>query len=75
MVQLGAYKSSHKIHPNKAHQVMKLLSRVSLVFSILLIPVFAHAQTGCLDSPECPTAVLALVGAAGAALYTRLRSR
>jgi XrtJ-associated TM-motif-TM protein len=64
-----------KICPNKANKVMKILSRVSLVFSILLLPVIAHAQNGCLDSPECPTAVLALVGAAGAALYTRFRSR
>ena len=34
-----------------------------------------HAQTGCVHSPECPTAVLGAVGAAGAALYAKLRSR
>lgn len=36
------------------------------------------AQTGCSDSPENPTVVLALVGGAGAAfstLRTRLRAR
>jgi XrtJ-associated TM-motif-TM protein len=54
---------------------MKILSRVLFAVSILLVPVFAHAQGGCIDSPECPTAVLGLVGAAGAALYVRLRSR
>lgn len=54
---------------------MKIVSRIALVGSFLLIPVLAHAQTGCIDSPECPTAVLGLVGAAGAALYSRLRSR
>jgi len=54
---------------------MKTLTRVAFVSSILLFPLLAHAQNGCIDSPECPTAVLALVGAAGAALYARFRSR
>jgi len=33
-----------------------------------------HAQTGCVDSPENPTAVLALVGVAGA-VVARIRRR
>jgi XrtJ-associated TM-motif-TM protein len=33
-----------------------------------------HAQTGCTDSPENPTVVLALVGSAGA-LFSAARAR
>jgi XrtJ-associated TM-motif-TM protein len=55
---------------------MKTFLRFAFFGSLFLIPVLAHAQiNGCVDSPECPTAVLGLVGAAGAALYARLRSR
>jgi hypothetical protein len=42
---------------------------------LLLVPVCAQAQNGCIHSPECPTAVLGAVGAAGAALYAKWRSR
>jgi XrtJ-associated TM-motif-TM protein len=47
----------------------------ALIFAVA-IPL--HAQTGCTDSPENPTIVLALVGSAGAIFSTiraRLRSR
>lgn len=54
---------------------MKTFSRIAFIGSLFFIPVLAHAQTGCANSPECPTAVLGLVGAAGAALYTRFRAR
>ncbi len=54
---------------------MKNLSTLLLIVSLFILPVAAHAQGGCINSPECPTAVLGLVGAAGAALYARLRSR
>jgi XrtJ-associated TM-motif-TM protein len=54
---------------------MKTVSKIAMIASLLSIPALAHAQTGCVDSPECPTAVLGLVGAAGAMLYARLRSR
>ncbi|MDE1154384.1 MAG: PExPT-CTERM protein [Acidobacteriaceae bacterium] len=54
---------------------MKSISRIAVFSSVLAIPVLAHAQGGCINSPECPTAILGLVGAAGAALYARLRSR
>jgi XrtJ-associated TM-motif-TM protein len=54
---------------------MKSLSRIVFFGSLFLVPVLAHAQNGCVNSPECPTAILGLVGAAGAALYARLRSR
>jgi XrtJ-associated TM-motif-TM protein len=41
---------------------------------LVLLPVLAHAQNGCLDSPENPTALLGLVGfAAGAACWLRAR--
>lgn len=54
---------------------MKALTRIALLGSLFLVPVLAHAQNGCVNSPECPTAVLGLIGAAGAALFTRFRSR
>ena len=54
---------------------MKILTRFALLGSLLLVPVLLHAQQSCVDSPECPTAILGVVGAAGAALYVRWRSR
>ncbi len=42
--------------------------------ALLLVAVPLHAQTGCTDSPENPTVVLALVGSAGA-LFSTVRSR
>ena len=49
--------------------------RLALVaMAVLAVPVMAHAQTGCTDSPENPTVVLALVGGAGA-LFSVVRSR
>jgi XrtJ-associated TM-motif-TM protein len=44
---------------------------VALVAAVAL-PL--QAQTGCTDSPENPTAVLALVGGAGA-LFSAIRAR
>ena len=49
--------------------------RFAYLIGLLAIPMLSHAQLGCVDSPECPTAVLGLAGAAGAALYARFRSR
>ena len=43
------------------------------VVGMLLIAAPLHAQTGCTDSPENPTVVLALVGGAGA-LFSTLRT-
>jgi XrtJ-associated TM-motif-TM protein len=68
--QLG----SSKLLP-KAFTFMKTALRIAFVGSFFLIPVLAHAQGGCVDSPECPTAILGLVGAAGVALYARFRNR
>jgi len=48
-----------------------------VIFSALALLVFTtslHAQTGCGDSPENPTVVLALVGSAGA-LFSTVRAR
>jgi hypothetical protein len=57
--------------------IMKFLSRALFLLSILAVPAAALAvgPGGCVDSPECPTALLGLIGAAGAAVYVRLRSR
>ena len=44
-------------------------------FALLLSVVHRlHAQSGCVDSPENPTIVLALVGSAGA-LFSTVRAR
>jgi XrtJ-associated TM-motif-TM protein len=52
---------------------------VTLGVAILfLVASPLHAQTGCTDSPENPTVVLALVGGAGAffsAVRARVRAR
>jgi XrtJ-associated TM-motif-TM protein len=54
------------------------MKRAALVFLgcavVLLVAMPLRAQTGCEDSPENPTAVLALVGGAGA-LWSALRAR
>jgi XrtJ-associated TM-motif-TM protein len=54
---------------------MRLRSLLFLLFAVLIVAVPAYAQTGCLDSPECPTAVLAAVGLAGSAVAKTLLSR
>jgi XrtJ-associated TM-motif-TM protein len=44
----------------------------------ILVAAPLHAQDGCIDSPENPTAVLALVGCAGAAfsvIWARMKAR
>jgi XrtJ-associated TM-motif-TM protein len=41
---------------------------------LLLIAMPLHAQSGCTDSPENPTVVLAIVGGAGA-LWSAVRKR
>jgi XrtJ-associated TM-motif-TM protein len=38
-----------------------VLSALALLFAAVSL----HAQSGCLDSPEAPTALLMLVGSAG----------
>jgi XrtJ-associated TM-motif-TM protein len=46
-----------------------ILKKISLAFGLALVITMAvpgRAQTGCDDSPEDPTIVLALVGGAGA---------
>jgi len=54
---------------------MKKSVFVMLVVAILLaIALPLQAQTGCTDSPENPTVVLALVGGAGA-LFSAVRAR
>ena len=48
-----------------------LLISLALLFAVTL-PL--HAQNGCLDSPENPTAILAVVGSAGA-FFVAARAR
>jgi XrtJ-associated TM-motif-TM protein len=50
----------------------------SVAMLVVLFPLVAHAQGGCVNSPENPTIVLFLVGSAGAAVASirgRIRSR
>jgi len=52
----------------------KIVRMALLAMVVLAVPALAHAQTGCTDSPENPTAVLALVGGAGA-VFANVRRR
>ena len=55
--------------------IMKRFALLSFACALLLSAAFPlRAQHGCADSPESPTAVLGVVGAAGALLAT-LRAR
>ena len=55
--------------------MVRRISLLVLTLAALVLPL--HAQTGCDDSPEDPTIVLALVAAAGAfaASFRATRSR
>jgi XrtJ-associated TM-motif-TM protein len=53
---------------------MKQMIYVGAAVAILLVPTMALAQGGCVDSPENPTALLALVGGLGG-VVTMLRRR
>jgi XrtJ-associated TM-motif-TM protein len=54
-------------------QRKSLLSIALTACVVVLAPCLMQAQNGCVTSPENPTAILALIGAAGA-LAPRLRS-
>ena len=58
---------------------MKRSTLTFLAFALLLfIALPLHAQGGCADSPENPTAILAVVGSAGAffaTARTRIKAR
>ena len=45
---------------------MKKASLLLFALAFLSVAVPLHAQNGCVNSPENPTAVLAVVGSAGA---------
>lgn len=53
---------------------MNKLTLFAIAIALLAIPLSLHAQSGCTDSPENPTAILGLVGGAGA-LIASLRNR
>ena len=50
-------------------------TRLSLLAAALfcVVTAHAHAQSGCVSSPENPTAVLAVIGSAGAVFFSRRR--
>ena len=49
---------------------MKNVVRMLMVgMAVVCIPALVRAQTGCDDSPEDPTLVLALIASAGAVVY------
>ena len=50
-------------------------SALCAALTLATLPQLARAQTGCTDSPENPTAVLALVGGGGGALFSAVRAR
>jgi XrtJ-associated TM-motif-TM protein len=52
----------------------KALRLLLSVTALLAIAVPLHAQSGCTDSPENPTIILAIVGSV-AALFSTVRSR
>jgi len=57
---------------------MKKYSYALLGLALMFTTLQLHAQGGCVDSPENPTAVLAIVGSAGALLASarnRIRAR
>jgi XrtJ-associated TM-motif-TM protein len=52
----------------------KTLLQSICCIALVLVAVPLHAQSGCTDSPENPTVVLALVGSAGA-IFSTVRNR
>lgn len=49
-------------------------TRISLIaLALFATAALAHAQNGCVDSPECPTALLAAVGGLGFAVVRRFK--
>jgi len=50
-----------------------LKTRLLLLAMTLSFAALAHAQGGCVNSPECPTAVLGVVGVAAVAIARRLK--
>jgi XrtJ-associated TM-motif-TM protein len=57
---------------------MKKLAFITVVFALAVVPLSLHAQSGCGDSPEAPTAILALLGGTGtilAAAKARYKAR
>ena len=54
--------------------MMRRLSVLLLLVIVVALPMHLLGQTGCEDSPESPTLILALVGVGGFFL-ARLRSR
>ncbi len=52
------------------------LASIAFVLFLTASPLHAQDQGGCVNSPENPTAILALAGSAGAGLsYLRVRMK
>jgi XrtJ-associated TM-motif-TM protein len=65
----------HEIKIRTGRNTMKNWNLAYLGCAVLFLAAMPlHAQTGCSDSPENPTVVLALVGSAGA-LFSAVRAR
>jgi XrtJ-associated TM-motif-TM protein len=56
-------------------ELMKLQRLTTLLFVLTMAATVAHAQGGCTDSPENPTAVLGVVGAFAGWAIQRVRAR
>lgn len=54
-----------------SHTTMVRMALIAI--AVLALPLVAHAQTGCTDSPENPTLLLGLVGGGGALLSSARR--
>jgi XrtJ-associated TM-motif-TM protein len=66
------------LHYAQEANVKKTLLVLCWSAMLMVIAVPLHAQTGCDDSPEDPTVVLALAGGAGALAtmaWTRVKAR
>lgn len=53
---------------------MKKLALLVFAAAVLSVAAPLHAQGGCVNSPENPTAILAVVGSAGAFFASTRRS-
>jgi XrtJ-associated TM-motif-TM protein len=54
---------------------MKRTSFLLIALGMFFAATSAHAQNGCIDSPECPTAVLASVGGLASVLFLKWKKR
>lgn len=63
-------KRSVSVEESRMKKASLLLAGTALLF---VATAALHAQGGCVNSPENPTAILAVVGSAGAFFFSRIR--